>query len=430
MRNKLSQMFDPKSDVKNLILLSFGSIVSLFGSFVYSFAISLYVLTVTGSGLSFATNLILSIIPTIILGPVAGVITDRLNRKFILVFSDVLSGVVLLVLYVISLHELHLYWIYAITFILNVFSTFASVSIESSKPNIVHENNLMKINAITRIIFSISFTLGPIIGGMVFAFVNIKTFILINAISFIISSISECFINFRFNEKNSPNKENDHFFIELKEGFSYIISQKKLRGIIVLSILVNFFITLSSTIPVPFIITNVLKLHSTAFGIIEAAFPIGMLIGSIFIGKFISKFHYHKFLILMTMIISSLTILISGPLLFNQTYHPIFYTIFYCVLNIGFGISSSFVDIPIMTFIQQMVPDQLRGRVISTGLTIVKAIVPIAMILSGTLLNIISPYWLPLVGGSTLLSISLYMYFTKEIRSISLRHHTQNAEAP
>ncbi|MGM7684588.1 hypothetical protein ACSVDA_20915 [Cytobacillus sp. Hm23] len=66
-------------------------------------------MTVTGSGLSFATNLILSIIPTIILGPVAEVITDRLNRKIKLVFSNVLSGAVLLVIYVISLHEFHLY---------------------------------------------------------------------------------------------------------------------------------------------------------------------------------------------------------------------------------------------------------------------------------------------------------------------------------
>ncbi|MEI5906589.1 MFS transporter [Bacillus spongiae] len=428
MRNILTQIFDPKSDMKNLILISFGSIVSLFGSFVFSFAISLYVLTMTGSAFSFATNLLLSIIPTILLGPVAGVMTDRLNRKFILVFSDVLSGALLLVLYIISLYELHLYSIYVMTFLLNVIGTFASVSIESSKPNIVDEKNLIKINAITRMTFSLSYTLGPIIGGMAFAFVDIQTFILINAISFFIASISECFINFRFNEKNSHQKEKHHFLLELKEGFSYIFSQKKIRGIIVLSILVNFFITLSSTIPVPYIITNVLKLPSLSFGIIEAAFPLGMLIGSIFIGKFISMINVHKFLILMTMIISSLTILISGPLLFNQTYHLIFYTIFYCLLNVGFGISSSFVDIPIITMIQRMVPDQLRGRVISTGLTIVKAIVPIAMILSGSLLTILSPFWLPLIGGLTLLSISIYMYFTKEIRAISLRDATHKAE--
>ncbi|MFS1513098.1 MFS transporter [Chengkuizengella sp. SCS-71B] len=421
--NVIKSVRDPKSDLKNIILLGSGQFVSMFGTSIYSFAISLYILTVTGSGLSFATNLVLSILPTIILGPIAGVLTDRLNRKMIIVGSDLLSGAVLLLLFFVSFVQFNLIWIYTVTLILNILSTLFFVCLESAKPNVVLEKNLMKVNALTQMISSSSFILGPMIGGLVFAFMDIKLFILINAISFLVSSLSELLINFNFStgdDTKEVKKEKTRIFKDMKEGFLYLISQKQLTGVLGLFILINILYTFSVQIPIPYIIINVLELSDFSFGIIEGAFPIGMLLGAIIVGKFSEKLmEYNKLLILMTMISSVLIFLLGVPILMISNEFKMFYTIYYVLIHVTFGIVISFVDIPVLTMLQKKIPDELRGRVLSVTVTLVKAFVPFAMLISGSMLNIFPAFWLTLVGGVLLLLISL-RYYVRNVKKTSL----------
>ncbi|MDP5276533.1 MFS transporter [Chengkuizengella axinellae] len=410
-----------KSDAKNFFLFSFGAFISKFGASIYSFAISLYVLTVTGSGVSFAINLVLSMIPTVLLGPVAGVITDRVNRKWIIVLGDLVSGGVLLCLFIISFYQFHLYWIYMATFILNIIGTFIGVCVEAAKPNIVHDKNLMKLNSITRIIMSSSFILGPVLGGMAYAFIDqITIFILINAISFFVSSLAECFIDFKFNVVKNKSEKKNRFFNDMKEGFVYLFSKQQLRMIMILFICINFFTTLSAMIPIPYIITNVLKLDALAFGIIEGAYPIGMILGAIFIGKIVNNLNYHKFLIWITLIFSILFIAISIPVMLGNLTSEFVYIIYYFVINASLGMCAALADIPIMTILQKLVPDYLRGRVISSGITIVNTVVPFAMLLSGGLLNVLPIYWLPLFGGVLLFIIGVSIYISQTNNSTSL----------
>ena len=69
--------------------------VSIFGSSIYSFALGLYVLQITGSALNFAITLILGTIPMIVMNPFAGVIADKVDKKLV-VCMDVISGCLLI----------------------------------------------------------------------------------------------------------------------------------------------------------------------------------------------------------------------------------------------------------------------------------------------------------------------------------------------
>ncbi len=190
-------------ELRNICLYSIAKTVSIFSSSIYSFALGLYVLQITGSAFNFALTLILGTIPMIIINPFAGVIADKVDKKKLVVCIDLLNGGVLIAVYIFSSnYGLNLFIIYTTTFLMTVFTTFFGIGLEAAKPNIVSKERLMSINSISKIIDSVSLILGPMLGGIVFVVLDIKTFIIINGISFILSGISMLFIHFKLFECN------------------------------------------------------------------------------------------------------------------------------------------------------------------------------------------------------------------------------------
>lgn len=406
MLNKFLNKSIDKRELSNFILFSLGKFVSLFGTFIYAFAIGLYVLKITGSGLSFATTLVFSTLPMVIVNPFAGVLADRLNRKVLVVLMDLLNGMLLIGLYFLSsVYGLSLAMIYSSTFIMTSFMTIFDISIESAKPNIVSKNSLMSINSISKIIDSISTILGPMIGGLLFAYMNIKLFIIFNGISFILSGISEMFIDFNFNnEVLNEETKGINLIEDMKQGFEYLLGKQDIVSLFIVLIFLNFSIGLSISVPLPFIINNVLMLDAKYLGIIQGAFPVGLIIGAVFVGKVSKQLSYKRILMVMNFILAICIALIGLPVLpFNIIINEMIILIYYCLIMCIVGLAISFIDIPLLSILQRSISDEYRGRVLSLGMSLVKIISPLAFILSGVLINILPVFILQLLGSMVLL---------------------------
>ncbi|KAA0783975.1 MFS transporter [Bacillus wiedmannii] len=391
-------------ELRNICLYSIAKTVSIFGSSMYSFALGLYVLQITGSALNFAITLILGTIPMIVLNPFAGVIADKVDKKKLVICMDLLSGCLLIAVYILSsYYGLNLFIIYTTTFLMTVFTTFFGIGLEAAKPNIVSKERLMSINSISKIIDSVSLILGPMLGGIVFSVFNIKTFIIINGISFILSGIALLFIHFKLFEYNI-NEENSkrgvHFIKDIKEGFSYLLEKESLKNTFHILISFNFFLGFAVTVPFPYIINTVLNLGSKQFGIIQGTFPVGMIIGAIVVKKITDRFTYFYLLKKLSSMLSVFMIILGIPVLFKSfEVNDLVFVITYCVVMIFLGLIIALIDIPLIYFMQNEIPDEYRGRVLSIGLSIGKMMLPIAMALSGLLLNYIPAYTIPIVGG-------------------------------
>ena len=391
-------------ELRNICLYSIAKTVSIFGTAMYSFALGLYVLQITGSALNFAITLILGTIPMIVLNPFAGVIADKVDKKKLVICMDLLSGYLLIAVYILSsYYGLNLFIIYTTTFLMTVFTTFFGIGLEAAKPNIVSKEKLMSINSISKIIDSVSLILGPMLGGIVFSVFNIKTFIIINGISFILSGIALLFIHFRLFEYNineGNSKRGVNFIKDIKEGFSYLLEKESLKNTFHILISFNFFLGFAVTVPLPYIINTVLNLGSKQFGIIQGTFPIGMIIGAIVVKKITDRFSYSYLLKKLSSMLSVFMIILGIPVLFKSfEVNDLVFVITYCVVMIFLGFIIALIDIPLIYFMQNEIPDEYRGRVLSIGLSIGKMMLPIAMALSGLLLNYIPAYTIPIVGG-------------------------------
>ncbi|WP_242311423.1 MFS transporter [Bacillus cereus group sp. BfR-BA-01331] len=400
-----------KQELRNICLYVIGKTVSIFGSSIYSFALGLYVLQITGSALNFAITLILGTIPMIVMNPFAGVIADKVDKKKLVVCMDLLNGSLLIAVYIVSSnYNLNLFIIYTTTFLMSVFTTFFGIGLEAAKPNIVSEKRLMSINSISKIIDSVSLILGPMLGGIVFAVLDIKTFIIINGISFILSGISILFIHFnlfKYNINDGCSKREINFIKDIKEGFSYLIEKESLKNTFSILTSLNFFLGFAVTVPLPYIINTVLNLSSKQFGMIQGTFPVGMIIGAILVKKITDRFSYSYLLKKLSSMLAVFMIISGIPVLFKSfEVNDFVYVITYCVVMFFLGLIIALIDIPLIYFMQKEIPDEYRGRVLSIGLSIGKMMQPIALALSGLLLNYIPAYTLPITGGIVFLILN------------------------
>lgn len=134
-----------KKATQHLWTFTISKLISTFGASVYTFAISFYILQMTGSASSFAMNLIFSILPRAVLGPFAGYVVDKYNRKVIVISAQIITVLTILSLigYMMAF-GLSLPAIYTVTAILAMTSTFSGVAFSSSISSLIDETRIQK----------------------------------------------------------------------------------------------------------------------------------------------------------------------------------------------------------------------------------------------------------------------------------------------
>ncbi len=406
-----------KKEKANLSLFVAGKAVSLFGNYIYSFAMSLYILRLTGSGTSFALSIMLSALPGVLFGPVAGFLADRFDRKRMIVTLDFLSGGVTLTLLTLSmLYGLRLSFLYTTTFLLAIISTFFNTTFSAAIPNLVSDRKLVKINSYSRAIDSGSQILGPVLAGVIFGLVSMDIFLLVNGISFVLSAISELFIDFNLNladptqSESSPTSKKS-IRANLGEVFSFIRQTPLLALIMPLSVSINFLIAASLSVILPFFLNQALGFTSSQYGIVEGAFSLGMLIAALIVGRLPEKPKKRKGLFnamigmgfsLIAMGIPGLDVLAHLPKRF------LFIT--YILLAISFSLMLLLVDLPLIVLTQRLIPDHMRGKVMGIWSSISTSLTPLGIILAGLTLELIPAYVSFFASGLYFISVALILY--------------------
>ncbi|HDR7619536.1 TPA: MFS transporter, partial [Bacillus mycoides] len=207
--------------------------------------------------------------------------------------------------------------------------------------------------------------------------------------------------------KDGCSKREINFIKDIKEGFSYLIERESLKNTFRILTVLNFFLGFAVIVPLPYIINTVLNLSSKQFGMIHGTFPVGMIVGAILVKKITDRFSY-SYLLKKSSFMLAIFMIISGiPISFKSIEVDNFvYVTTYCIIMFFLGLMIALIDIPLTYFMQKEIPDEYRGRVLSIGLSIGKMMQPIALALSGLLLNYIPAYMLPIAGGIVFLILN------------------------
>jgi len=375
---------------------------------MYGFAMGLYILRLTGSGMSFAINILLSTIPALIFSPLAGSMADRKNRKAIVVGADLLSGLVMLSVFAVTMNVgLKVGLVYLSTFLLRSISIFFTVTFDAAMQNLVREEKIGQIQSFSQAITQGTNILGPIFGAMLYAVVSPQLFLLANGISFVLSGISEMFIDFFWRVAPTvPNEDEENgYFASIKEGARYMLNNPMMKAMIRNIIGINFFFTVVG-IMIPVVLVRDLQMSSRQFGITEALFSVGALIWSIRMSQSadreVTLLGYSKKLIVLPFLTLAMGFAIIPGIGILNTIPPIVY---YGLLAFTMGASLMAVNIPMMVYIQKNTADENRGRVMGFLNMISMLVSPLGYLLHGYLSDVLPSYILFVYAGVATLAL-------------------------
>lgn len=377
--------------LKNKLIYFPGIFVSLLGSVLFSFATGMYLLDVTHQGTSYAFNIILYTIPVVVLSPIFGIFVDKYSKKKLIILGDLLNALLMFGIFYMWNYADNITLIYTGTVLTSIFSLLVSIGFESGKAQMFEKDWLVKANSLSSIISSGSRIAGPFLGGFVYAFIDIRTFILFNGISFLFSTITEIFLSIEEIKTEAEKKEK----MSLTKGFRYMMLDKKLKKYVVLLVILNFSFPMAVIVPIPYLITNYFQYGSKVLGGIQSMFSIGLIVVAMIIGKFNLKLTLKLIKVLFIGFIG-VNILFLIPI--SVSLEQMITTIIYAIGMFLTGGVIALVDIPLLTYFQQEIPDNIRGQVIGLFIGIIKTIMPIALLLSGKIIDMSTPGYSIILG--------------------------------
>ncbi|RHW38246.1 MFS transporter [Lysinibacillus yapensis] len=413
----MTEEFKRKRATYHLYTFLFSKMISSLGANVYAFGMSMYILSITGSALSFAANLIFSIVPRMIFSPIAGIVSDRLPKKKIVLIGQGISIFSITGLLLISFSSaLSIGAIYATTFFYTIGSTFSTLAFSASIANLVDQERIQRAMSFNQLSISLSGIGGPVIGGMLFGFVSMESFILINVVLYGIAFLLDASMDFDLYSSKTINSIKVESMIQsLQKGMDYIRSKPALSRLLLVVLWLNFFFS-AVTVGTNYIFVERLKIEYTSIGFIEAAGAIGMLFSSIYLAV-ISTIQFP--LLFSKRAILGLSILVSGmslPLFFK--FSSLFIFLYYSVVMFLFGSLSVFTNTPIGVMLQKDVEESYRGRILGLIEMMAMGFMPIGSLFFGLLYDLVAAQIVLLICSILLIVITLILLPSSFIRAI------------
>jgi MFS family permease len=364
--------------------------------------------------------LAIAILPRIILSPIAGVFGDWFDKKKSIVILDLVNAFILLgfAIYLFYNEDLTIGLIYLLVILLEITEIFFHSSMSVVVPSVVEKEQYLEANSLRTMVISFGTLMAPILGAIIYGAFGLLIAIIINAISFLASAISEMFIKVPKTKSEDNVKSISGFKKDLVEGLKIIKESKPIRTIISIAMIVNFSIAPLFSVGLIFLVKEVLSQSDFRLGLLQTVLSASMIASPILLTKRLKQMKLGDVLVKSFLIIGFLIILISTTV--NQTIFSIsdglLSYIIVLVTCFIIGVFVTAVNIAVGTLLQKIVPLEYMGRT-STVLGLGTAImIPIGQVIFGYLYDIINPGIVMILNGAIII-LTVVIYY-KQMHSI------------
>ncbi|MEM6431470.1 MAG: MFS transporter, partial [Deinococcota bacterium] len=266
--------------MKTFYIILLGQLVSVIGSGMTRFGLSVWVFSETGSATAFTTLIFFAVIPLAVGALFAGPLVDRLNRRLVMITGNITAGLstlaVVLLFYNGVLAPWHLYITLSINGLANAFIIPA---LEASIPMLVPKEKLERASGLTQIIAALDTIVSPTLAGVLVTNVGLGVVFITDVVTFSLGVLSLLFVVI-------PQPRDDvsaelSFIGQLRFGARYLLERPAFMILIGFLSVFMFFQGIAYALSGPLVLSFA---DADGLGIAYAGFGVGALVGGVLLG--------------------------------------------------------------------------------------------------------------------------------------------------
>ena len=354
-----------------------GQIISILGSALLRFALSLYVLDITGRADIYAALYAFSNIPLLI-SPVGGAVADRFNRRNLMVLFDFTSGII------ISLYYLSLCLGGTSIFLTgSVISSMYGPTVTASIPLLVKEEHLEGANGLVNGVQALSNVAAPLIGGMFYGIFGVKALVCVSGTAFICSAVLELFIHIPFRKREFTMPVIPTMAADLKEGFSYVGRNPLILRSMILASLLNLVLTPFFVVGGPVILRTAMKSTDAMYGIGMGTINLATILGALSMGAAAKRMrmeNLHRLLAAITLLFLPMALSVT-PAWIRRGFYPSYLVFLACAVPIA--MIMTIISIFVITKVQKETPNENLGKVMAIITAVSQCAAPLGQLVCG-----------------------------------------------
>lgn len=355
---------------RNFALLWSGQAISNLGTYVFDTTIVLWIATKVAAGQSWAAAavsgaLIAASLPTLFIGPLAGVFVDRWDQRQTMVRMDIIRTILILSLLLVAggvfipfvgngpaFIWLQLGLIYLVLFLTSICAQFFNPAKFVLTNDIVEEPQRARAIGLVQAMSSIAMLIGPPVGTALFFVLGIQWALLFNAFSFVVSFSCVLLIHTSIPQKTEKQEVRPTIWQDFGEGVRFYLSNAVLMTLLITGILIIAFEGSLEALGVFFVVQN-LHAPESYYGFLGAALGAGLTIGA-FLAGLLAKYLGVAHMFWTSIVGTGLLILLFARL---NTYWPEIGVLFFI------GVCFALTNVAYMPLVLHVTPRELLGRV-------------------------------------------------------------------
>jgi MFS transporter, DHA3 family, macrolide efflux protein len=406
--------------LKKFFVLWSSQAFSIFGSSVVGFALAWYLARETGSATVLSMAMLVTLLPQVVLGPFIGPFIDRWDRKKIMIYSDLVTALLTLVL-VVLFHTgtIHIWHIYIIMAGRSIGGSFQRPALSASIPMLVPEKHLVRANGLNMTLNGAINIVAPITGALLMEATKIQWVLSVDIVTAVIAVGCLLPLSVPQPPRTSPTVK-PNYFADLRHGFRYIASWRGLLFLLILIAILMFFAAPINAL-YPLFVTryfgaDVLKLGW--LGTVASVVTIGG-------GLLLSVWGGFKRRIITTLI----GIMIQGisAFIFGFTTESLFFLALAMVFISG--LCGAILNANIGAIIQSVVAKDMQGRVVSLQYSLGGSMTPLALVIAGPVADAIELRTIWFVSGAAIFLLTSASFFSRDLMNIENQKAVENAGA-
>ncbi len=387
---------------RDYVLLWSGQTISSVGGTISLVAFPLLVLTITNSPLAAGIAGMLRQFPSV-LSLVAGALVDRWNRKYVMIVCD--SGRALSLASIplaLALGHLTVWQLYVNAFLEGTLLVFFGIAYASSLGQVVVSKQLPAAMAQEEVVEGVTGLLGPGLAGPLFALARMLPFVT-DAISYGVSIVTLLLIRTPFQTPRVQQRR--HLLVEIREGMVWMWQQPVIRAMNLMNVAAAL-VTPGSMLVV-IVVARQHAASDAAIGLIFACGGVGAILGSL-LAPLTQRFLTVGWAIVLNRWMFAL--LWPGYALIGQP-------LWLGAVEFSIGFVDPIEDVSYFSYRLALIPDELRGRVISACRIFTAVTNPLGQLLTGLLLERYGTMPTILIGWAVLILVALAMTLYKPLRT-------------